>query len=68
MQGIRSPRNLGRPTRNGARAGEPVLRRGGTYHQDYYSRNSLQPYCLFVVRPKLQKFRSKFGAKMRSAR
>lgn len=39
----------------------------GDYHQDYYRRNSLQPYCLFVVRPKLQKFRSKFPAKMRRA-
>jgi peptide-methionine (S)-S-oxide reductase len=35
------------------------------YHQDYYRRNSSQPYCLFVVRPKLQKFRNKFAAKMR---
>ena len=35
------------------------------YHQDYYRRNSLQPYCLFVVRPKVQKFRSKFAAKIR---
>jgi peptide-methionine (S)-S-oxide reductase len=35
------------------------------YHQDYYRRNSSQPYCLFVVRPKLQKFRSKFAEKMR---
>jgi peptide-methionine (S)-S-oxide reductase len=35
------------------------------YHQDYYKRNSLQPYCLFVVRPKVQKFRSKFAAKMK---
>jgi peptide-methionine (S)-S-oxide reductase len=35
------------------------------YHQDYYQRNSLQPYCLFVVRPKVQKFRSKFAAKMK---
>ncbi|HYP08693.1 MAG TPA: peptide-methionine (S)-S-oxide reductase MsrA [Bryobacteraceae bacterium] len=35
------------------------------YHQDYYKRNSLQPYCLFVVRPKLQKFRSKFAHKMK---
>jgi peptide-methionine (S)-S-oxide reductase len=35
------------------------------YHQDYYKRNSLQPYCLFVVRPKVQKFRSKFGSKMK---
>ena len=39
----------------------------GDYQQDYYRRNSLQPYCLFVVRPKLQKFRSKFPAKMRRA-
>jgi peptide-methionine (S)-S-oxide reductase len=37
------------------------------YHQDYYRQNSLQPYCLFVVRPKLQKFRSKFTAKMRKS-
>ena len=35
------------------------------YHHDYYRRNSLQPYCMFVVRPKVQKFRSKFAAKMR---
>lgn len=35
------------------------------YHQDYYRRNSSQPYCLFVVRPKVQKFRSKFAGKMR---
>jgi peptide-methionine (S)-S-oxide reductase len=35
------------------------------YHQDYYKRNSLQPYCLFVVRPKVQKFRSQFSRKMK---
>ncbi len=35
------------------------------YHQDYYRRNSMQPYCLFVVRPKMQKFKSKFASKMR---
>jgi peptide-methionine (S)-S-oxide reductase len=38
-----------------------------TYHQDYYKRNSLQPYCLFVVKPKVQKFRSKFAAKQRKS-
>jgi peptide-methionine (S)-S-oxide reductase len=36
-----------------------------SYHHDYYKRNSSQPYCLFVVRPKVQKFRSKFAAKMK---
>ena len=35
------------------------------YHHDYYRRNPAQPYCLFVVRPKVQKFRAKFAAKMR---
>ncbi len=26
-----------------------------TYHQDYYRRNAEQPYCRFVIAPKLQK-------------
>jgi peptide-methionine (S)-S-oxide reductase len=26
------------------------------YHQDYYNRNGNQPYCYFVIRPKLEKF------------
>jgi peptide-methionine (S)-S-oxide reductase len=37
----------------------------GSYHDDYYKRNSLQPYCLFVVRPKVQKFRSKYASKVK---
>jgi peptide-methionine (S)-S-oxide reductase len=32
------------------------------YHQDYYQNNAYQPYCQFVVRPKLEKFRQKFAA------
>lgn len=31
------------------------------YHQDYFRRNPGQGYCSFVVAPKLQKFRAKFG-------
>jgi peptide-methionine (S)-S-oxide reductase len=38
-----------------------------TYHQDYYTNNSFQPYCAFVVAPKLQKFRKKFAARRKSA-
>ena len=26
------------------------------YHQDYYNRNGNQPYCYFVIRPKMEKF------------
>lgn len=26
------------------------------YHQDYYNNNKFQPYCQFVIRPKLEKF------------
>lgn len=28
------------------------------YHRDYYSRHPLQPYCAYVVAPKLEKFRA----------
>lgn len=31
------------------------------YHQDYYTHHRAQPYCLFVIAPKLLKFRSKFA-------
>jgi peptide-methionine (S)-S-oxide reductase len=30
------------------------------YHQNYYERNAEQPYCTFVVRPKLDKLQAKF--------
>ncbi|HRH35992.1 MAG TPA: peptide-methionine (S)-S-oxide reductase, partial [Catalimonadaceae bacterium] len=33
------------------------------YHQNYYNLNSNQPYCQFVVRPKLEKFRKVFKDK-----
>jgi peptide-methionine (S)-S-oxide reductase len=36
------------------------------YHDDYYRRNPNQPYCMFVVEPKVQKFRKKHADKMRS--
>ena len=36
------------------------------YHDDYYRRNPNQPYCMFVVEPKVQKFRAKHADKMRS--
>ncbi len=35
------------------------------YHQDYYSTNPDQPYCRFVIQPKLEKFRKVFGHKLK---
>ncbi len=34
------------------------------YHKDYYFRNKLQPYCQFVISPKLAKFRKKYQEKL----
>ncbi len=36
------------------------------YHQDYFKLNPNQQYCQFVIRPKLEKFRSKFSEKLKS--
>lgn len=33
------------------------------YHQEYFRNNPAQPYCAFVVAPKVAKFRSKFAGK-----
>ena len=36
------------------------------YHQEYFANNPQQPYCSYVVAPKLQKFRHKFASKVKS--
>jgi peptide-methionine (S)-S-oxide reductase len=36
-----------------------------SYHQEYFERNQSQPYCQFVVAPKVQKFRKHFLAKLK---
>lgn len=36
------------------------------YHQDYYNRNGNQPYCYFVIRPKMEKFEKVFKNKMKA--
>ena len=35
------------------------------YHQEYFRRNPVQPYCSFVVRPKVAKFRKHFLGKLK---
>ena len=37
------------------------------YHQEYFSRNPGQSYCMWVVAPKVQKFRKHFLAKVKKA-
>lgn len=36
------------------------------YHQEYFANNPNQPYCQFVVAPKVEKFQQKFAEKMKS--
>ena len=35
------------------------------YHQEYFANNTNQPYCQFVVAPKVAKFRKQFAAKVK---
>ncbi|MCM5528195.1 peptide-methionine (S)-S-oxide reductase MsrA [Parasegetibacter sp. NRK P23] len=35
------------------------------YHQDYYTNNGSQPYCNFVIRPKMEKFQKAFKEKLK---
>ncbi len=39
--------------------------RAEEYHQNYYRDNGFQPYCLFVIRPKVAKFRKQWQAKLK---
>jgi peptide-methionine (S)-S-oxide reductase len=36
-----------------------------TYHQDYFEQNANQPYCMFVVAPKVAKFRKAFAERLK---
>jgi peptide-methionine (S)-S-oxide reductase len=36
------------------------------YHQQYFENNPNQPYCAFVVAPKVAKFRKKFGQRLKA--
>ncbi|TAH27373.1 MAG: peptide-methionine (S)-S-oxide reductase [Cytophagales bacterium] len=35
------------------------------YHQNYYNDNSSQPYCVFVIQPKIDKFKKIFSNKLK---
>ena len=36
------------------------------YHQNYFNENSEQPYCRFIIAPKLDKFRRTFAEKLKA--
>lgn len=35
------------------------------YHQDYFNLNGMQPYCQFVIRPKVEKLKKYFKEKLK---
>ena len=39
--------------------------RAENYHQEYFRNNPRQPYCAYIVAPKVHKFREKFAAKVK---
>jgi peptide-methionine (S)-S-oxide reductase len=43
----------------------PGYFRAEAYHQEYFRHNPAQGYCMFVVAPKVEKFRRTFAAKRR---
>jgi peptide-methionine (S)-S-oxide reductase len=42
----------------------PVFYRAEEYHQNYFVNNPLQSYCVFVVEPKVIKFKKVFGQRL----
>lgn len=43
----------------------PVFYKAEAYHQNYFNENGNQPYCSYVIRPKLEKFKKVFGEKLK---
>jgi peptide-methionine (S)-S-oxide reductase len=41
-----------------------VFYKAEDYHQDYFRNHPQQPYCAFVVAPKVKKFREKFAKRL----
>jgi peptide-methionine (S)-S-oxide reductase len=39
--------------------------RAENYHQDYYSLNGTEPYCTYVIQPKVEKFKEVFKDKLK---
>jgi peptide-methionine (S)-S-oxide reductase len=46
-------------------AGKATFYPAETYHQDYFTRNGGQPYCAYIVAPKVAKFRKAFATRLK---
>ncbi|HET8876236.1 MAG TPA: peptide-methionine (S)-S-oxide reductase MsrA [Casimicrobiaceae bacterium] len=46
-------------------AGPATFYPAEAYHQDYFERNGGQPYCAYVVAPKVAKFRKAYAERLR---
>jgi peptide-methionine (S)-S-oxide reductase len=46
-------------------AGDAPFHSAEAYHQDYFERNTNQPYCMVVVAPKVAKFRKAFAERLK---
>ncbi|SFV51129.1 Peptide methionine sulfoxide reductase MsrA [hydrothermal vent metagenome] len=44
---------------------KPKFYKAEPYHQNYYDQNPMQGYCQVVIRPKVQKFLTKFSDKIK---
>ena len=42
-----------------------VFYKAEAYHQNYFKNNPVQPYCQFVVTPKVTKFRKQYAARLK---
>jgi len=42
-----------------------VFYKAEDYHQNYYNQNGDQPYCSYVIQPKVEKFRKVFDKKLK---
>jgi peptide-methionine (S)-S-oxide reductase len=43
-----------------------VFYKAENYHQNYYNLNGSAPYCSYVIKPKLEKFKKAFGHKLKN--